>query len=86
MIQQRLQETEEKHSNQGLKAEFNELKSKEVEKATTKVVNFKVQVGCGCGGGYKNYHAEVPIDSHIESGDYLSDFQSEMTNIEEGWV
>lgn len=86
MIQQRLQETKEKRSNQGLEAKFNELKSKEVEKATTRVVNFKVRVGCGCGGKYEHYHAEVPIDSSIENGDYFYDFQSEMSNIKEGWV
>lgn len=86
MIQQRLQETEEKQSNQGLEAKFKELKSKEVERATTKVVNFKVQVGCGCGGSYEKYHAEVPIDEPVKDGDYFDDFKDWMSNVEEGWV
>ena len=86
MMQQYLQETERKQSNQGLKEEFEKLKSEKVEKATTKIVNFYVAVGCGCGGNYEKYHAEVPIDAHIDDEDHLSDFESWMDNIERGWV
>lgn len=85
MIQNHIQETEKKQSNQGLKAEFEKLKSEKVEKATTKIVNFKIQVGCGCGGSYEKYHAEVPIDKDIDNGDYV-DFKPWMENIEKGWV
>lgn len=86
MIQLRSQETEVKQSNQGLEAKFNELKSKEVEKATTRIVNFKVQVGCGCGDEYKKYHAEVPIDKPVKDGDYFDYFKDWMSNVKEGWV
>ena len=86
MMQKYLQETERKQSNQGLKEEFEKLKSEKVEKATTKIVNFYVAVGCGCGGNYDRYHAEVPIDANIADGDHLSDFESWMDNIESGWV
>ena len=85
MIQNYIQETEKKQSNQGLKEEFEKLKSKKVEKATTKIVNFKVKVGCGCGGSYDMYHAEVPINKNIDNGDY-ADFMPWMQNIEKGWV
>lgn len=86
MIQKHLEETEEKQSNQGFKSEFEKLKSEKVEEANTKVVNFRVLVGCGCGGNYKKYHADVPIDQDIDDGDYVSDFEDWMSNIEEGWV
>ena len=86
MIQKHIQETEKKQSNQGLKAEFEKLKSEKVEKATTKIVNFKVLVGCGCGGSYAKYHAEVPIDKDIDNGDYYGGFEPWMENIKEGWV
>ena len=86
MMQKYLQETERKQSNQSLKKEFEKLKSEKVERATTKIVNFYVAVGCGCGGNYDKYHAEVPIDANIDDGDHLSDFKSCMDNIERGWV
>ena len=86
MIQKRLEETEEKQSNQGFKSEFEKLKSEKVEEANTKVVNFRIRVGCGCGGNYKKYHADVPIGQDIEDGDYVDDFEDWMSNIEEGWV
>lgn len=85
MIQNHIQETEMKQSNQSLKAEFEKLKSEEVEKATIRIVNFKVKVGCGCGGSYEKYHAKVPIDADIDNGDY-ADFHSWMQDIEKGWV
>ena len=87
MIQLHLQETEEKQSNQGLESKFKELKNTKVEKATTRVVNFYVKLGCGCGiGHYEKYHAEVPIDNSIEDGDYIGSFRDDMSNIEKGWV
>ena len=86
MMQKYLQETEMKKSNQGLKEEFEKLKSKKVEKATTKIVNFYMAVGCGCGGNYEKYHAEVPIDKDIHDGGHLHDFEDWMDNIESGWV
>ena len=86
MMQKYLQETERKQSNQSLKKEFEKLKSEKVERATTKIVNFYVAVGCGCGGNYDQYHAEVPIDANIDNGDHLSDFKDWMDNIESGWV
>lgn len=86
MIQQRLQEAEEKQSNQSFKSKLDSLKREKVEKATTRVVNFKLQVGCGCGGEYRKYHAEVPIDSHLKDGGYVDDFEDWMSNVQEGWV
>lgn len=81
-----MQEALEKNSNQELQDEFNKLKSKKVEKATTKVVNFFVHTGCGCGGSYDKFHAEVPIDKRIEEGETFNDFKPWMSNVEEGWV
>lgn len=86
MMQQRLRETEEKQSNQGFKSKLDSLKSEKVEKATTRIVNFKLEVGCGCGGEYRKYHAEVPIDSPITDGDYVGRVKHWMSNIQEGWV
>lgn len=81
-----MQEVLEKNSNQELQDEFNKLKSKKVEKATTKVVNFFVHTGCGCGGSYDKFHAEVPVDKRIEEGETFYDFEPWMSNVEEGWV
>lgn len=86
MIQKRLEGTEEKQSNQGFKSEFEKLRSEKVEEANTKVVNFYLQVGCGCGSNYEKYHAEVPIGQDIDDGDYISDFKDWMSNVERGWV
>ena len=86
MIQKRLEGTEEKQSNQGFKSEFEKLRSEKVEEANSKVVNFYLQVGCGCGGNYEKYHAEVPIGQDIDDGDYISDFEDWMSNVERGWV
>ena len=77
--------TEENKSTQSFKEEFEEIKSEKVEKANTKIINFYMVVGCGCGGNYAKYHAEVPIDS-IGDGAYFKDFQPWMKNIGEGWV
>lgn len=70
----------------GLKNKFEELKGKEVGKATTKIVNIKIQVGCGCGGNYEKYNVEVPIDKNVDDGDYFDDFEPWMTNINDGWI
>lgn len=89
MIQKHIHQETEKQNNQGLKglkAEFEKLKSEQVEKATTKIVNFNIIVSCGCGGIYKKYHAEVPIAAGINDGDYLDNFKPWMDNVEEGWV
>ena len=86
MIQQRLQEAEEKQNNQGFKSKLDSLKREKVEKATTRVVNFRLQVECGCGGEYRQYHAEVPIDSSLKDGDYVGEFEDWMSNVQEGWV
>lgn len=66
--------------------EFNAIKEKEIEKATTRIVNIKIRTGCGCGGSYDKYHVEVPIDSYVSNGDYFDDIEDWMENIEEGWV
>ena len=52
-----------------LKAKFEAEKQNKVEEASTRIVNFKVAVGCGCGGSYEWYHGEVPINSDIHDGD-----------------
>lgn len=82
MMQQRLQETEEKQSNQGFKSKLESLKSEKVEEATTKIVNFKLRVGCGCMGEYRWYRAEVPIDNPLKDGDYVDKFEDWMSNIQ----
>ena len=79
-------ETLQQNEEEDLKAEFEAIKNKEVEKATTKIVNIKIRVGCGCGGSYDKYHVEVPIDSEVEDGDYFDDFEDWMDDAEEGWV
>lgn len=69
---QKTKGSEVKASNQNLKEEFEKIKSKEVEKATTKVVNFYYHSSCGCGGtSTTEYHATVPIDNPIEDGDTI---------------
>ena len=68
---------------QNYREAFDAIREKEVQKADTRIVNFKVRVGCGCGGKYEWYHAEVPIDADIQDGDY-SDFEEYMTNIQTG--
>lgn len=86
MIQKHIQETEKKQSNQGLKAEFEKLKNEKIEEADTKIVNLMVYVSCGCGGSYRKYHAEVPIDKDIDNGDYFDNLEPWMNNITAGWV
>lgn len=86
---------EEKSSNQDLlKEEFESIKNKEVEKATTKVVNFYYHSSCGCGGtSTKKYHATVPIDNPIKDGDTIDFYDDANRNPDlwnadwkEGWV
>ena len=69
-----------------LKSEFEKIKSKEIERASTKTINIKVRVGCGCGGSYDKYHVDVPVDSEYEDGDYFDEIEDWMDNIEDGWV
>ena len=85
MMNQIYEKTEENKSIQSFKEEFEEIKSEKVEKADTKIINFYMVVGCGCGSNYVKYHAEVPID-YIGDGAYFKDFQPQMKNIGEGWV
>lgn len=86
MKQKQLKITNPQQEEEGLKERFEKIKSKEVEKANTKIVNIKVMVGCGCGGSYDKYHVEVPEDSVVEDGDYFDGFEDWMENIEDGWV
>lgn len=77
---------QEEQRKKDLFQEFNAIKEKEIEKATTRIVNIKIHTGCGCGGSYDKYHVEVPIDSYVSNGDYFDDIEDWMENIEEGWV
>lgn len=85
MIQKHF-EKEETKSNQRLMEEFEKLSSKKVEKATTKIVNVKKFVGCGCGGAHEKFNVEVPADNPISNGDYIDKFSDDMFNIKKGWV
>jgi hypothetical protein len=81
-------ETEQKNSKQSLKERFEEIKSKEIKKSS-KTVNFKKIVGCGCGGSYEKFHAEFPIDADVEDYARLEDWELDNLNaydIKEGWV
>jgi len=88
MLQKQLPEVEKNKSNQDLKSEFEALKNKPIGKANTKIINFYFAQGCGCGGNYRKYHAEVPIDyDDYENGNHISiNFPPEFENIKEGWV
>ena len=85
MKQKYLKNQEEQKKND-LSQEFNAIREKKIEEATTKIVNIKIHTGCGCGGSYDKYHVEVPIDSKVSNGQYFSDIEDWMDNIEEGWV
>lgn len=67
-----------------IKAKFEAEKQKKVEKANTRIVNFKVAVGCGCGGRYEWYHGEVPNDSSITENAYFDNIPDDITNIHSG--
>lgn len=74
---------EQEEKNKELQKKFQEIKNKPVEEATTRIVNVKYRVGCGCGGSYDWFHGEVPIDSDIEDGHYIDDL-SEINNPRSG--
>lgn len=81
-------ETEKKNSKQSLKERFEEIKSKEVKKSS-KTINFKKIIGCGCGGSYEKFHAEFPIDADVKNFAKLDDWDLNDLNaydIKEGWV
>lgn len=81
-------ETEKKNSKQSLKERFEEIKSKEVKKSS-KTINFKKIVGCGCGSSYEKFHAEFPLDADVEDFYKLNDWDLDKLNaynIQEGWV
>lgn len=89
MSEQKMKERlEAKNSSQNLKKKFEDLKNKKVEKASTRIVNFYVKVGCGCGGSYDKYHAEVPVDSKYKEREIYSDFPDDYIagTLKEGWV
>lgn len=74
---------EQEEKNKKLQNKFNEIKNKPVEEADTRIVNVRKIVGCGCGGSYEWFHGEVPIDSNIEDGNYVYDFD-DISNPQEG--
>lgn len=81
-------EAEQNNSKRSLKERFEEIKSKEIKKSS-KTVNFKKIVGCGCGGSYEKFHAEFPIDANVEDYSKLDDWDLNDLNaydIKEGWV
>lgn len=81
-------ETEKKNGKQSLKERFEEIKSKEIKKST-KTVNFKKIISCGCGGSYEKFHAEFPIDADVEDYSKLDVWDLDDLNafdIKEGWV
>lgn len=75
---------EKVNKKDSLKNQFEAEKQNKVEEASTRIVNFKVAVGCGCGGNYEWYHGEVPADSDIQDGDRFYDMPSEVNNIQSG--
>jgi hypothetical protein len=87
-LQSLKKEAEQKNSKRSLKERFEEIKSKEIKKSS-KTINFKKIIGCGCGGSYERFHAEFPIDADVEDGQKLDDWDLDMMNaydIKEGWV
>lgn len=69
-----------------LREQFNQIRSKKIAKADTKIVNIKIRIGCGCGGAYDKFNIEVPIDSKIRDGQVFNDFDENWKNIKDGWV
>lgn len=53
---------EQKGVNQSLKEQFKAEKAKQVESGEeeTLTVQFKAYTGCGCGGSYEWYFADIP--------------------------
>lgn len=87
MLQKKLSESSKADERKkALKAEFEAEKQNKVEEARTRIVNFKVAVGCGCGGEYRWYHGEVPVDSYIQDGDHFYDIPDEAFNVERGKI
>ena len=81
-------EAEQNNSKRSLKERFEEIESKEIKKSS-KTVNFKKIVGCGCGGSYEKFHAEFPVDANVEDGSRLDDWDLNALNaydIKEGWI
>ena len=85
-MKQKYLKNQEEQKKKDFSQEFNAIKEKKIEEATTKIVNIKIHTGCGCGGSYDKYHVEVPIDSEIYNGEYFDDIEDWMENIEDGWV
>lgn len=88
MLQKKLSNSQEKEDKKkaSLKSKFEAEKQNKVEKTSTRIVNIKVVVGCGCGGDYRWYHGEVPADSSISDGDYFDEIPDIMTNVESGRI
>lgn len=87
-LQKIKKEAEQNNSKRSLKERFEEIKSKEIKKSS-KTINFKKIIGCGCGGSYEKFHAEFPIDYSVEDGQKLDDWDLNELNaydIKEGWV
>lgn len=87
-LQSLKKEAEQKNSKRSLQERFEEIKSKEIKKSS-KTVNFKKIIGCGCGGSYEKFHAEFPIDANVEDYSQLDDWDLTDLNaydIKEGWV
>ena len=85
-MKQKYLKNQEEQKKKDFSQEFNAIREKKIEEATTKIVNIKIRTGCGCGGSYDKYHVEVPVDSKVQNGQYFSDIEDWMENIEEGWV
>lgn len=87
-LQKIKKEAEQKNSKRSLKERFEEIKSKEIKKSS-KTINFKKIIGCGCGGSYEKFHAEFPLNADIEDYSKLDDWDLDDLNafdIKEGWV
>ena len=85
-MKQKYLKNQEEQKKKDFSQEFNAIREKKIEEATTKIVNIKIRTGCGCGGSYDKYHVEVPIDSKVYNGEYFGDIENKKKNIEEGWV
>ena len=85
-MKQKYLKNQEEQKKKDFSQEFNTIREKKIEEATTKIVNIKIDTGCGCGGSYDKYHVEVPIDSEVYDGQYFGDIEDWMENIEDGWV
>jgi hypothetical protein len=56
-----------------VKEKFNELKANKIEETKTRIINLRLQVGCGCGGSFDDIHVVVPEDykGRFSNGDYV---------------